>query len=327
VKGVPAWLAADAAAMSAVEEAFLETARLGGYERVYLPLFEHTEVFARGVGASTDIVQKEMYTFSDRGSRSLTLRPEGTASVVRAALTAGVPRQAALPVKYCYAGDFYRYERPQSGRHRTDRECSGEWHLPRGDAAVPAARKRDPHRSDENRVGLLAGRASGPRQGSIGELGSGHLRLLRAGSVRIRAMCDSPGARASLAWRRDAVGAVGEEDPRQTGRRPHSRPVEIVVRALTVSCRSRGRTRRSLGSHKKLRFARPAVGPGGLSADERRRRVAPFGHVADRPSEQAGTTSEHFFHPPVEPESAPTAQTARLPAAYGHVRSCRGSVG
>lgn len=118
VKGVPDWLPPQAAAFDAVERAFLDTARLGGYERIRIPVFEHTEVFARGVGEATDIVQKEMYTFADRGGRSLTLRPEGTAGVVRAALTAGVPRQEALPVKYCYAGEFFRYERPQSGRQR-----------------------------------------------------------------------------------------------------------------------------------------------------------------------------------------------------------------
>lgn len=118
VKGVPDWLPPDAAAFDAVERAFLDAAALGGYERIRVPVFEHTEVFARGVGESTDIVQKEMYTFADRGGRSLTLRPEGTAGVVRAALTAGVPRQQALPVKYCYAGEFFRYERPQAGRQR-----------------------------------------------------------------------------------------------------------------------------------------------------------------------------------------------------------------
>ncbi len=119
VKGVPDWLPPDAAAFNAVERAFLETARLGGYEHIRIPVFEHTEVFARGVGEATDIVQKEMYTFADRGGRSLTLRPEGTAGVVRAALGAGVPRQQALPVKYCYAGEFFRYERPQAGRQRS----------------------------------------------------------------------------------------------------------------------------------------------------------------------------------------------------------------
>ncbi len=118
VKGAPDWLPPDAALFDAVEAAFLDTARLGGYERVRTPVFEHTEVFARGVGASTDVVQKEMYTFADKGGRSLTLRPEGTAGVVRAALEAGVPRSGGLPVKYAYAGEFFRHERPQAGRQR-----------------------------------------------------------------------------------------------------------------------------------------------------------------------------------------------------------------
>lgn len=118
VKGAPDWLPPAAAAFDAVEAAFLDVARLGGYERVRTPVFEHTEVFARGVGASTDVVQKEMYTFSDKGGRSLTLRPEGTAGVVRAALAAGIPRAGGLPVKYAYAGEYFRHERPQAGRQR-----------------------------------------------------------------------------------------------------------------------------------------------------------------------------------------------------------------
>ena len=118
VKGAPDWLPPDVAAFDAVEGTFLEVARLGGYQRVRTPVFEHTEVFARGVGASTDVVQKEMYTFTDKGDRSLTLRPEGTAGVVRAALAAGVPRAGGLPVKYAYAGEYFRHERPQAGRQR-----------------------------------------------------------------------------------------------------------------------------------------------------------------------------------------------------------------
>lgn len=118
IKGAPARLPPESNHYEAVEAAFLETARLGGYQRIRLPVFEHTEVFARGVGESTEVVQKEMYTFEDKGGRSLTLRPEGTAGVVRAALEAGVPRASALPVKWSYAGDFFRQERPQAGRYR-----------------------------------------------------------------------------------------------------------------------------------------------------------------------------------------------------------------
>jgi histidyl-tRNA synthetase len=118
VKGVPDWLPPQAGVFDVVESAFLDTARRAGYERVRIPIFEHTEVFDRGIGESTDVVQKEMYTFVDKGGRSLTLRPEGTAGAVRAALEAGVPRSGGLPVKWAYAGEFFRQERPQAGRQR-----------------------------------------------------------------------------------------------------------------------------------------------------------------------------------------------------------------
>jgi histidyl-tRNA synthetase len=84
---------------------------------VELPIFEDTALFARGVGESTDVVSKEMYTFADRGERSVTLRPEGTAGVMRAVIEHGLDR-GQLPVKLCYAGPFFRYERPQAGRYR-----------------------------------------------------------------------------------------------------------------------------------------------------------------------------------------------------------------
>ena len=118
VKGAPDWLPPHSAVFDRVEATFLEVARLAGYARVRTPVFEHTEVFLRSVGESTDIVQKEMYTFRDKGDRSLTLRPEGTAGVVRAALNAGVPRSGGLPAKFAYAGEFFRHERPQAGRQR-----------------------------------------------------------------------------------------------------------------------------------------------------------------------------------------------------------------
>ena len=82
-----------------------------------MPIFEDTALFARGVGESTDVVSKEMYTFADRGDRSVTLRPEGTAGVIRAVIEHGLDR-GPLPVKLCYAGPFFRYERPQAGRYR-----------------------------------------------------------------------------------------------------------------------------------------------------------------------------------------------------------------
>lgn len=88
-----------------------------GYEPIYTPLFEHTEVFTRGIGEATDIVSKEMYTFEDKGGRSITLRPEGTASVVRAVLEHHLTANGAQAKLY-YAGPMFRYERPQKGRMR-----------------------------------------------------------------------------------------------------------------------------------------------------------------------------------------------------------------
>ena len=88
-----------------------------GYEPIYTPLFEHTEVFTRGIGEATDVVSKEMYTFEDKGGRSVTLRPENTASVVRAALEHHLVANGQSTKLY-YAGPMFRYERPQAGRMR-----------------------------------------------------------------------------------------------------------------------------------------------------------------------------------------------------------------
>lgn len=88
------------------------------YKEIRTPIFEHTELFKRSVGDTTDIVQKEMYTFEDRGERSLTLRPEGTAAVVRSFVENKMFGQADQPVKLFYTGPMFRYERPQAGRYR-----------------------------------------------------------------------------------------------------------------------------------------------------------------------------------------------------------------
>jgi len=108
-----------------VREALAGPARLAGYGYVETPVFEDTAVFARGVGESTDIVAKEMYTFDDKGGRSITLRPEGTAPVVRAVLQGGL-QNGHLPVKLWYAGSFYRYERAQKGRYRSFAQVGAE---------------------------------------------------------------------------------------------------------------------------------------------------------------------------------------------------------
>ncbi len=102
---------------AAVRDALLAPSLLAGYGYVEAPVFEDTQLFARGVGESTDVVSKEMFTFTDRGGRSLTLRPEGTVGVLRATLEAGLHR-GQLPVKLRYAGPMFRAERPQAGRFR-----------------------------------------------------------------------------------------------------------------------------------------------------------------------------------------------------------------
>jgi histidyl-tRNA synthetase len=116
-KGVAEYVPPAAEAWLAVREALGEPARRAGYGYVELPVFEDTSLFVRGVGESTDVVSKEMYTFDDRGGRSITLRPEGTAGVIRAVIEHGLDR-GQLPVKLRYAGPFFRYERPQAGRYR-----------------------------------------------------------------------------------------------------------------------------------------------------------------------------------------------------------------
>lgn len=116
-KGVKEYLPPESALFEQVREALTSPARLANYQLMELAIFEDTEVFTRGVGESTDVVSKEMYTFTDRADRSLTLRPEGTAGVIRAVIESGMDR-GQLPVKVFYAGPFFRAERPQAGRYR-----------------------------------------------------------------------------------------------------------------------------------------------------------------------------------------------------------------
>lgn len=100
-----------------VEAILKETAENFGYQEIRTPIFEHTELFERGVGDSTDIVTKEMYTFKDKSSRSLTLRPENTASCARALIEHSV-YSGIMPAKWYYIGPMFRYDRPQTGRYR-----------------------------------------------------------------------------------------------------------------------------------------------------------------------------------------------------------------
>ena len=116
-KGVSEYFPPSSEQFEFVRDQLINSAKLAGYSLIELPVFEDTEVFTRGVGESTDVVSKEMYTFEDRGGRSLTLRPEGTAGVMRAVIEHNLDR-GQLPVKLFYSGAFFRAERPQAGRYR-----------------------------------------------------------------------------------------------------------------------------------------------------------------------------------------------------------------
>ena len=116
-KGVREYLPPESSAFEWVRENLIAPAKASGYKLMELPVFEDTNLFSRGVGESTDVVSKEIYTFEDRGGRSITLRPEGTAGVMRAVIEQNLDR-GQLPVKVWYSGQFFRAERPQAGRYR-----------------------------------------------------------------------------------------------------------------------------------------------------------------------------------------------------------------
>lgn len=126
-----------------IEATALDIAEKFGYKEIRTPVFEYTELFQRGVGDTTDVVQKEMYTFNDKGDRSITLRPEGTAGAVRSYLENGLNNET-LPQKVCYIGPCFRYEKPQAGRlrefHQFGVECFGT-QSPLADAEMIALAK------------------------------------------------------------------------------------------------------------------------------------------------------------------------------------------
>ena len=118
VKGVHDILKDEALDYSAIENLLKQVATLFGYLEVRPPVIEHSELFVRGVGESSDVVRKEMYTFLDKGNRSITLRPEFTAGIMRMIVTNKLYVNSELPLKYFYLGPLFRYERPQLGRYR-----------------------------------------------------------------------------------------------------------------------------------------------------------------------------------------------------------------
>lgn len=127
-RGTQDVLPKDACRWEEIESLLLSVAKAYGFRQVRTPVFETTELFQRGVGDTTDVVQKEMYTFEDKGGRSITLRPEGTAGAVRAAIEHSLLNDA-LPLQLCYFTSCYRYEKPQAGRlrefHQFGVECFG----------------------------------------------------------------------------------------------------------------------------------------------------------------------------------------------------------
>jgi histidyl-tRNA synthetase len=154
----------EAVARRSLEDAARRILEPAGYGRIETPTFEPTELFARGVGESTDIVQKEMYSFQDAGGRSLTLRPEGTAPVCRAYLEHGM-RTLAQPVKLWYLGSYYRQEKPQKGRFRQFWQLGAEV-IGSDDPAVDAETIALLHRL----LGDLEVRGLRLRLGSLGSL-------------------------------------------------------------------------------------------------------------------------------------------------------------
>jgi len=116
-KGVSEYFPPRSQYFEFVRETLIACAKISGYQLMELPVFEDTELFRRGVGESTDVVSKEMYTFEDRGGRSITLRPEGTAGVMRSVIEHNLDK-LALPIKVWYSGAYFRAERPQAGRYR-----------------------------------------------------------------------------------------------------------------------------------------------------------------------------------------------------------------
>ena len=117
IKGTQDILPSESYKIQFIENTVLQIASNYGFREIRTPVFEHTELFQRGVGDTTDVVQKEMYTFNDKGERSITLRPEGTAGAVRSYLEHGLYNEP-MPQKMCYLTSCYRYEKPQAGRLR-----------------------------------------------------------------------------------------------------------------------------------------------------------------------------------------------------------------
>ena len=201
----------EARGRHALEESARAILEPAGYGRVETPVFEGTELFARGVGESTDIVQKEMYTFEDGGGRSLTLRPEGTAPICRAYVEHGM-HKLPQPVKLWYLSTFFRYERAQAGRYRQFWQIGAEA-IGSDDPAVDAeliALLASLLQSVEVRASGCGSRASAPR------------RAARRTARSCRRTC-APTRTSSP--RRSATGSTSTRSARSTPTTPGTRAV------------------------------------------------------------------------------------------------------
>ena len=212
-----------------------------GYGRIETPAFEDTELFARGVGESTDIVQKEMFTFEDQGGRSLTLRPEGTAPICRAYLEHGM-HKLPQPVKLWYSGPFFRHERPQAGRYRQFHQIGAEaigTDSPLADAELIGAARR-PARASSGCRGSSCGSAASARsrraRAYLEELQGSPARARgRALEGRPRADRRQPAARLRLRRRGDPGGDGGGADAARPARGRGRR----ALRARSAPCSTR----------------------------------------------------------------------------------------
>ncbi|HOW38398.1 MAG TPA: ATP phosphoribosyltransferase regulatory subunit, partial [Bacillota bacterium] len=126
IKGTQDILPAESRRWQDLEDVIFQVSRLYGFREIRTPIFEASELFHRSVGDTSDIVKKETYDFADRGDRMVTLRPEGTASVVRSVIENKLYAEPSLPLKMYYVGPMFRYERPQKGRQRQFHQFGAE---------------------------------------------------------------------------------------------------------------------------------------------------------------------------------------------------------
>ena len=214
VRGTQSLLGEEADRLAAVVAAFDRVRRLYGFRRVEVPTIEHTQVFARTIGETTDVVSKEMYSFEDRGGESITLRPEFTAGICRAYLSEGWQQHA--PLKVATHGPAFRYERPQKGRfrefHQLDAEIIGAAE-PQADVELLALGHQllrdlgiadgvilelntlgDPETREAWRTSLIdyfEGRRADLSEDSVARLGRNPLRILDSKDAKDRALCAS----------------------------------------------------------------------------------------------------------------------------------------